>query len=363
MLHVPDRARRGRADLQPARRSARTKLRARRRDDRRHLPRPDHQVERPTHRGAQPRRQAARRRTSSWCTAPTARAPPSSSPTTCPRCRRSGRPRSARATSVNWPIGLGGKGNEGVTQQVKQTEGAIGYVELIYALSNKLPYADDQERGRAASSTPTLEVGDRGRGRAPSSRRTPTSGCRSPTRRAPRPTRSRRSPGSWSSRTIPDAGQGQADQGLPHWMLSPEAQRMAADLQLRPAAGRRDRADPASGSRPRGGVVTHPLHVRDGIATRRRVDSPPMTTAVSGLAAPAAAPTGAASPLERASCGDRVFKALLTLAAARHPGPARLPGLRALDRVARWPSADVRPRLRHHQRLGPGRRAVRRAAR
>jgi phosphate transport system substrate-binding protein len=46
-----------------------------------------------------------------------------------------------RATSVNWPVGLGGKGNEGVTQQVKQTDGAIGYVELIYAISNKLPYA------------------------------------------------------------------------------------------------------------------------------------------------------------------------------------------------------------------------------
>jgi phosphate transport system substrate-binding protein len=45
------------------------------------------------------------------------------------------------ATSVNWPVGLGGKGNEGVTQQVKQLEGAIGYVELIYALSNNLPYA------------------------------------------------------------------------------------------------------------------------------------------------------------------------------------------------------------------------------
>lgn len=46
-----------------------------------------------------------------------------------------------KATSVNWPVGLGGKGNEGVTQQVKQTEGAIGYVELIYALSNNLAYA------------------------------------------------------------------------------------------------------------------------------------------------------------------------------------------------------------------------------
>ncbi len=45
------------------------------------------------------------------------------------------------ATSVNWPVGLGGKGNEGVTQQVKQVEGAVGYVELIYAISNQLPYA------------------------------------------------------------------------------------------------------------------------------------------------------------------------------------------------------------------------------
>lgn len=45
------------------------------------------------------------------------------------------------APSVSWPVGLGGKGNEGVTQQVKQVEGAIGYVELIYALGNNLPYA------------------------------------------------------------------------------------------------------------------------------------------------------------------------------------------------------------------------------
>ena len=46
-----------------------------------------------------------------------------------------------RATSVEWPTGLGGKGNEGVTQQVKQTEASIGYVELIYAISNGLPAA------------------------------------------------------------------------------------------------------------------------------------------------------------------------------------------------------------------------------
>jgi phosphate transport system substrate-binding protein len=46
-----------------------------------------------------------------------------------------------RGTAVNWPVGLGGKGNEGVTQQVKQTEGAVGYVELVYAAANGLPYA------------------------------------------------------------------------------------------------------------------------------------------------------------------------------------------------------------------------------
>jgi phosphate transport system substrate-binding protein len=44
------------------------------------------------------------------------------------------------ATSVNWPVGLGGPGNEGVSGLVKQTPGAIGYVELIYALQNKIAY-------------------------------------------------------------------------------------------------------------------------------------------------------------------------------------------------------------------------------
>jgi len=42
--------------------------------------------------------------------------------------------------SLNWPAGLGGKGNPGVAGLVKQTPGSIGYVELIYALQNKMPY-------------------------------------------------------------------------------------------------------------------------------------------------------------------------------------------------------------------------------
>jgi phosphate transport system substrate-binding protein len=48
------------------------------------------------------------------------------------------------ATSVNWPAGVGGKGNEGVAGLVKQTPGAIGYVELIYAIQNNISYGDVQ---------------------------------------------------------------------------------------------------------------------------------------------------------------------------------------------------------------------------
>jgi phosphate transport system substrate-binding protein len=45
-----------------------------------------------------------------------------------------------KGTSVNWPVGLGGKGNEGVTGLIKQTPNSIGYVELIYAAQNNIPY-------------------------------------------------------------------------------------------------------------------------------------------------------------------------------------------------------------------------------
>jgi len=44
-------------------------------------------------------------------------------------------------TAPSWPIGLGGKGNEGVTGQVKSTPNTIGYIELAYAVQNKLPVA------------------------------------------------------------------------------------------------------------------------------------------------------------------------------------------------------------------------------
>lgn len=43
-------------------------------------------------------------------------------------------------TSVKWPVGLGGKGNEGVAGMIRQMQGAIGYIELIYAVQNNIPY-------------------------------------------------------------------------------------------------------------------------------------------------------------------------------------------------------------------------------
>lgn len=66
------------------------------------------------------------------------------------------RDRVGRGTAVSWPVGLGGKGNEGVTGLVKQTPFSIGYVELIYALSNDLPYAIVQNKA-GQFVTPSLE--------------------------------------------------------------------------------------------------------------------------------------------------------------------------------------------------------------
>jgi phosphate transport system substrate-binding protein len=50
--------------------------------------------------------------------------------------------RIGKGTSVNWPAGLGGKGNDGVAGLVKQMAGSIGYVELAYAIKNNIPYAN-----------------------------------------------------------------------------------------------------------------------------------------------------------------------------------------------------------------------------
>lgn len=67
-------------------------------------------------------------------------------------------------TAVNWPLGLGGKGSEGVTGQVRQTPGAIGYIELTYAQQNKLPVAHIKNKagnyveGTAAGTTAAIDA-------------------------------------------------------------------------------------------------------------------------------------------------------------------------------------------------------------
>jgi phosphate transport system substrate-binding protein len=51
-----------------------------------------------------------------------------------------------KGSSVNWPVGLGGKGNEGVAGSIKQTPGSIGYIELAYAIQNNMPFAKMQNK-------------------------------------------------------------------------------------------------------------------------------------------------------------------------------------------------------------------------
>jgi len=62
-----------------------------------------------------------------------------------------------RGKSVNWPVGIGGKGNEGVSGVVKQTPGAVGYVELAYAKQNKMKVASLRNK-EGNFVAPTLEA-------------------------------------------------------------------------------------------------------------------------------------------------------------------------------------------------------------
>jgi len=65
--------------------------------------------------------------------------------------------RVGKASAVNWPAGLGGKGSEGVAGLVKNTPGAIGYVELAYAKQNNMPFANIQNKS-GKFITPTIDA-------------------------------------------------------------------------------------------------------------------------------------------------------------------------------------------------------------
>jgi phosphate transport system substrate-binding protein len=97
-------------------------------------------VERPAHRGAQWRRAVAGHEDHR-------RAPSDGSGTTfnfvnyLSKVSPAWKSAVGEGTSVKWPVGIGGKGNEGVAAYVKQIKGGIGYVELSYALQNKMAYS------------------------------------------------------------------------------------------------------------------------------------------------------------------------------------------------------------------------------
>ena len=135
------------------------------------------------------------------------------------------------ATSVEWPIGLGGKGNEGVTQQVKQSDGAIGYVELIYAISNDLPYGDVKNAAGEFVRPSLKSVSAAAADPLP-----PETDFRFSITN-PKPAEAYPiSSFTWLlvQREPRDAAKGEQLRKFIEWMLQPEAQRMAADLHYAP---------------------------------------------------------------------------------------------------------------------------------
>jgi phosphate transport system substrate-binding protein len=135
------------------------------------------------------------------------------------------------ATSVQWPTGLGGKGNEGVTQQVKQSDGSIGYVELIYAISNDLPYGDVKNPAGEFVRPSLKSVSAAAADKLPDDTDFRVSITNAKPAEAypissftwlliqPRPS---------------DPAKGEQIRKFVQWMLQPDAQRMAADLHYAP---------------------------------------------------------------------------------------------------------------------------------
>jgi phosphate transport system substrate-binding protein len=136
------------------------------------------------------------------------------------------------ATSVQWPIGLGGKGNEGVTQQVKQTEGAIGYVELIYAVSNGLPFAWIKNAS-GSFIEPSLQSVSAAAAGADLG---PGTDFRVSITNPPGKESYPISSFTWLllPKQNPDSVKARLLHNFLSWMLEPEAQRMAADLHYAP---------------------------------------------------------------------------------------------------------------------------------
>jgi phosphate transport system substrate-binding protein len=137
-----------------------------------------------------------------------------------------------KATSVSWPTGLGGKGNEGVTQQVQQTEGSLGYVELIYALSNGLGYSEVKNAGGQFVDPSLASVS----AAAASAKFEKNTDFRVSITNAPGADAYPISSFTWLliRPDIKDAAKGKAIKDFLSWMLTPDAQKMAAELHYGP---------------------------------------------------------------------------------------------------------------------------------
>jgi phosphate transport system substrate-binding protein len=136
------------------------------------------------------------------------------------------------ATSVEWPTGLGGKGNEGVTQQVKQSEGAIGYVELIYAIANNLGYAN-VKNATGEFITPSLKSVSAA---AAGAKLGPDTDFRVSITNAPGAEAYPVASFTWLLVRKDDStsAKGRQIRDFLKWMLEPAPQRMAADLHYAP---------------------------------------------------------------------------------------------------------------------------------
>jgi phosphate transport system substrate-binding protein len=134
--------------------------------------------------------------------------------------------------SVSWPVGLGGKGNEGVTQQVKQTEGALGYVELVYANSNGLPVAV-VKNGAGQFSQPSLEAVTAA---AAGAKLDKTTDFRVSITNAAGAKSYPIASYTWLlvKTDDPDAGKARSLKNFLAWMITPEAQKMGTDLGYAP---------------------------------------------------------------------------------------------------------------------------------
>jgi len=139
------------------------------------------------------------------------------------------------ANAVNWPAGLGGKGNEGVTQQVKQSDGGIGYVELIYAKGNKLSYAQ-VKNATGAFVVPSLESVTAA---AASAKFPPNTDFRVSITNAPGAESYPISSFTWLlvRPDMKDVAKAKALKTFLAWMITPEAQQMAAALDYAPLPG------------------------------------------------------------------------------------------------------------------------------